>query len=110
MCYDGVWGTVCSDFWSIADAAVACRQLGFSSQGAIEHTNAAFGQGSGLILLDDVRCTGLEFSLFDCAKSYLTVTNCGHQQDAGVVCALGMSYIEESNFVGWLIHFYFVLR
>ena len=33
VCYDGVWGTVCSRGWSTADAAVACRQLGFSSSG-----------------------------------------------------------------------------
>ena len=30
VCNNGVWGTVCHDFWSSVDASVACRQLGFS--------------------------------------------------------------------------------
>ena len=40
----------------------------------------------GPILLDDVRCTGLEYRLFSCPHRGLEVDNCGHHQDAGVIC------------------------
>ncbi|XP_071828211.1 neurotrypsin-like isoform X4 [Apostichopus japonicus] len=85
---NGEWGTVCDDLWDISDAEVVCRQLGFDrALGA--HCVAFFSEGTGLIHLDDVECSGSESSLLDCAHT--TVHNCGHNEDAGVSC----TFIDE---------------
>lgn len=33
FCLNEVWGTICSNSWSVSDAKVACIQLGFSING-----------------------------------------------------------------------------
>lgn len=33
ICHNGVWGTICRSSWNYQDAAVVCRQLGFTSVG-----------------------------------------------------------------------------
>nr|XP_060475735.1 HHIP-like protein 1 [Panthera onca] len=83
----GRWGTVCDDAWDTKAAAVVCRQLGFAH--AVRATKRAeFGEGHGLpILLDDVRCAGGERNLLECTHAAVGTHNCGHQEDAGVVCS-----------------------
>nr|XP_044998478.1 neurotrypsin isoform X2 [Jaculus jaculus] len=81
----GQWGTICDDQWDDADAEVICRQLGLS--GIAKAWNGAyFGEGSGPIMLDEVRCTGNELSIEQCPKSSWGEHNCGHKEDAGVSC------------------------
>lgn len=81
----GQWGTVCDDQWDDADAEVVCRQLGLSGI-AKAWNQAYFGEGSGPVLLDEVRCTGNELSIEQCPKSSWGEHNCGHKEDAGVSC------------------------
>nr|XP_034333598.1 deleted in malignant brain tumors 1 protein-like isoform X2 [Crassostrea gigas] len=79
-----VWGTVCDDDWDHDDAQVVCQSLGFPNFTGVARAAAYFGQGSGPILLDNVRCNGNEVDIRNC--SYTTNVNCGHSEDAGVIC------------------------
>ena len=83
--YNGQWGTVCDDFWDINDAHVVCRQLGYPSASSAPRS-AANGQGSGPTWMDNVGCQGGEASIFDCPHLGWGVENCGHGEDASVVC------------------------
>lgn len=84
--YGGQWGTVCDNLWDLTDASVVCRALGFEN--ATEALGrAAFGPGTGPIMLDEVECTGTEPSLANCTSLGWLKSNCRHNQDAGVVCS-----------------------
>ena len=68
--------------------------------------------GTGPILLDELRCTGRESSLFNCSHNRLGAHDCDHSDDAGVNCigmvenilqihtAMGDAYFIYSLFSG----------
>ena len=60
------------------------------------NNNGNFGPGIGPIFLDNVGCVGDETILFDCFHNGVSVHNCLHSEDAGVVCLPGVC-----NNVSW---------
>ena len=86
---------MCDDFFDLAAANVVCRQLGYP--GALRRANfLEFGQGTGQIWLDDVRCTGNETSLENCPHRTFGSHNCFHFEDVGVEC-IGKDYKSHCN-------------
>ncbi|XP_038061681.1 deleted in malignant brain tumors 1 protein-like [Patiria miniata] len=93
--YQGSWGTVCDDQFDIHDAAVICHQLGFPSAVRAVSAAAEFSIGSGPIFLDDLECSGDESTLANCSHAGWTEHNCGHLEDAGVICSTVILTTED---------------
>lgn len=81
----GSWGTVCDDSWDMQDAEVACRQLG-CGPAVSALAEAAFGEGTGPIWLEQVECRGTEPSLQACWARTGDGGACRHKEDAAVNC------------------------
>ncbi|XP_054002580.1 uncharacterized protein LOC128889196 isoform X1 [Hylaeus anthracinus] len=86
--HHGIWGTVCDDDFSNAEATVICRSLGYGGP-ALAKKNGAFGAGEGPIWLDEVFCHGNETQLYRCEHNHWGQSNCNHDEDAGVICTAG---------------------
>ena len=83
------WGTVCDAHWTLKEANVVCRQLGFEAGASAAVRSAGFGEGIGNIWMDEVNCVGHERRLIDCNHLGLGKHKCDHSKDAGVICIPG---------------------
>jgi hypothetical protein len=86
---NGQWGTVCDDKFTPENARVVCHELGlgdpvsFRQIGQLGAHYKINGQ-TAPIWLDDVKCTGQESSLLQCA--FESPHDCKHKEDVTVQC------------------------
>ena len=95
---DGVWGTVCHEYWGVTDALVACRQLGFS---AVESGSPPTVDtvATGPVHLYFVACEGSEAHLGDCVDTShgdLIESQCGHERDVTLACGKSVFALDRS--------------
>jgi len=94
--YDGYsYGTVCDDYFDQDNngAMAFCRGMGLPFDGAYYVPAWQAGSDDQTINMDDVQCEGWESDLTQC--SWRSDHNCGHGEDAGVVCTGGYGYGDE---------------
>ncbi|XP_028407292.1 deleted in malignant brain tumors 1 protein-like [Dendronephthya gigantea] len=84
--YHGYWGTICGYSWSMRDATVVCRQLGYLDAVKTLQRNE-FPPGSGQIWLSQVACTGKEQNITSCSHRPWGEHYCSHNNDVGVECS-----------------------
>ena len=60
----------------------------FVYQGAIPRLNSYYGRTTGPIWLDNIRCTGSESRIVNCAHNGIGVlaSHCDHGDDSGIEC------------------------
>ena len=86
LLYAGVWGAICDDLFTLTNADVVCRQLGYP--GAVRV--GTFESDSAQIWLDDVSCFGNETSIEQCLHNDFNIYDCNFNTDqVGVEC-IGM--------------------
>ncbi len=80
----GAWMSVCDDDFTQENAAVACREMGFTS---VQNFDIAISvPGDDAFGLDNVDCVGSESSLFECGHQDWGVENCSDYEHVQLTC------------------------
>jgi hypothetical protein len=97
ICHRTLWGDVCGDDWKHADAIVACKELGFSQQGA--QYDRLYRYDSFVAFLRTANCDGSENHLIECLKSPTTLNEVSCSKKAFVFCPAPNSECNETNMI-----------
>jgi len=88
--YNGLWGSVCDERFTVAEARVVCHSLGFGYIGRV--TNIfPYSIGTGIISFTDVHCNGNESHISECSNSRWGSRNCEQYEYVAVSCVGDLS-------------------
>uniref|UniRef100_A0A1X7TYN8 SRCR domain-containing protein n=1 Tax=Amphimedon queenslandica TaxID=400682 RepID=A0A1X7TYN8_AMPQE len=93
VCVERTWTTLCDQTWDFNDAAVTCRQLGYSSYGAMPTYNC-YTEGQLSFGITNLGCNGSEDHILNCTHSNPVLYNCLSHNDAGLIC---QETVQQSN-------------
>ena len=91
------WQGVCDNDFSMNDAQVVCRTMGYSGAKAF-YTGSHFGFNENGLALGKLNCTGHESSLYQC--SWEEAVNCSGGTWASVECNGNKIYLNIDIYLG----------
>ena len=101
---NGQWNFICDDYWGRKEAAVVCKEIGYTAGALSAHKGAKFGHGRGTLLLDDVECGRHDSSLLSCSHVGLYPRSCNKYKAAGVTCSGMCTYITLISVTICIMH------
>ena len=110
---NAVWSGICDANFDILDAHVICTMMGFNTAIIALASSTAddlYGiapSGSNFVL-DNLDCSGLENSVFQCPLTGELSDNCEATQIAGVNCSASkLCLLQKTSLKIWLLRLYF---
>ena len=81
------WGGICEDGFSINEAHIVCKMLGYGYESALSAGNhLSKNPPKPNYVLDDLMCSGDEDSVFDCLNNGEWQGDCYADTIAGIKC------------------------